>query len=105
MAAQSVSLGPTPLPSYHNALSAVHPSVAAGVGLDPKQSSEAPGQGPGYQVFKRRAVVRGWLSIPSNRAADGNWGRCQGIFFQAGVGWMGAVLKTVPPPVKGEPSG
>lgn len=37
------------------------------------------------------------LSPSSNRAADGNWGGCQGsFFFQAGMGMRGGMLGTIP---------
>lgn len=82
---------PHPYLLYHNALSIVHPSAAAsGAWLDLNNPQNNPDRA---QVTRCSRNLEGQsgagLSLPSNRAADGNWGGCQGIFFQAGVGVMG----------------
>lgn len=86
-------------------LSAVHPSVAAfGVGLDPTVLRST-GQGPGYQVFKRRAG-QGWALASQAIGQQMETGQVPGNFFPGWSGGDGVVLKTVPlSSVKGEPSG
>lgn len=76
--------GPHPYLLYHNALNASHPSATAScVWLDPNDPQKDPGPRlPGAEQEGRSGAG---LSLPRNRAADGNWGRFQGIFFQAGV--------------------
>lgn len=58
---------------YRNALDAMHPSAAAScVWLDPCDPQKDPEKLPGVGQEGRPGTG---LSLPSNRAADGKWGR------------------------------